>query len=169
MRQFTDMLINRKKIPFLIINVTMLFVGMQKVYSQNADNYLSVSSTIKNVNVNSVSTVENEQVQSDAFRFTIKSKNAGFNIYAYISYYNSSNGYVLPSNMLSIKLNTVSPSRKANFNKIPVTGGNQLIISGTKTNKAAVTYTYNMYMGPLGYDSPPGTYNATIMFTMTPQ
>jgi hypothetical protein len=163
------MLTNIKKIQFLIINVTMLLVGMQKLYSQDANNYLSVSSTIKNVNINSVATVENEQVQTNAFTLTIKSRNDGFNIYAYISYYNSSNGYVLPSDMLAIKLNTVTPSRTANFNEIPITGGNQLIISSTKTNTSTVTYNYNMYIGPLGYDSPPGTYNATIMFTMTDQ
>jgi hypothetical protein len=161
------MLINRKKIQFLIINVTMLLVGMQKLYSQDANNYLSVSSTIKSVNVNSVATVENEQVQTNAFTLTIKAKNNSFNIYAYISYYNSSNGYVLPSDMLSIKLNTVTPARTANFNEIPITGGNQLIISSTKTNNSTVAYSFNMYVGPLGYESPPGTYNATIMFTMT--
>jgi hypothetical protein len=162
------MLQNTKSLRFLVINVFLMLIGMQ-VFSQDVNNYLSVSSSVKNVNLNSVAALETEQIQSNAFAITIKSRNNSFSVYAAISFYSSSNGYVLPSNMLSIKLNNVNPSRTANFNEIPITGGNQLIIQGVKTNTSTVTYTYDMYVGPIGYDSPPGTYNATVLFTLTQQ
>jgi hypothetical protein len=163
------MLQNTKNLRFLLFNVFLMLIGIQTVFSQDTNNYLDVSSSIKNVNLNSVSTLETEQVQSNAFAITIKSRNNSFSVYATISFYSSSNGYVLPSNMLSIKLNNVNPSRTANFNEIPITGGNQLIIQGVKTNTSTVTYTYDMYIGPIGFDSPPGTYNATVLFTLTQQ
>ena len=167
-RQFSDMLQNTKNLRFLLFNVFLMLIGMQ-VFSQDVNNYLSVSSSVKNVNLNSVSALETEQIQPNAFAITIKSRNNSFSVYATISFYSSSNGYVLPSNMLSMKLNNVNPSRTANFNEIPITGGNQLIIQGVKTNTSTVTYTYDMYIGPVGFDSPPGTYNATVLFTLTQQ
>jgi hypothetical protein len=99
----------------------------------------------------------------------VKSAYNNFSIYASISFYSSSNGYTLPPEMLSVKLTSVTPSRTANFNEIPITGGNQLIIQSGRTNTQTVVYTYNMYLGPVGFDTPPGTYNATILFTMTQQ
>jgi hypothetical protein len=162
------MLQNTKNLRFLLFNVFLMLIGMQ-VFSQDVNNYLSVSSSVKNVNLNSVSALETEQIQPNAFAITIKSRNNSFSVYATISFYSSSNGYVLPSNMLSMKLNNVNPSRTANFNEIPITGGNQLIIQGVKTNTSTVTYTYDMYIGPVGFDSPPGTYNATVLFTLTQQ
>ena len=168
-RQFSAMLQNTKKLRFLVFNVILMLIGMQEAFSQDVNNYLSVSSSVKSVNFNSVSALETEQIQPNAFAITIKSRNNSFSVYATISFYSSSNGYVLPSNMLAIKLNNVNPSRSANFNEIPITGGNQLIIQGAKTNTSTVTYTYDMYLGPIGFDSPPGTYNATVLFTLTQQ
>jgi len=156
-----------KIFAFVLINAFVGVIGMQKTYCQDANNYLDVSSNLKSFNLNSVVALETQQVQTNAFAITVKSRNDNFYIYANISFYSSSTGYVLSSDMHSIKLNTVVPSRTANFNKIPITGGSQLIIQGTKTNTSTVTYNYNMYVGPIGFDVPPGTFNTVIVFTMT--
>lgn len=155
-----------KILHYTIINVILSLIGML-AYGQNGNNYLDVASSIKNFNLNSVSALETEQVQSNAFSITVKSKSASFSVYAIISFYNSSNGFILPGGMLNLKLNNVSPSRSANYNEIPISGGNQLIIQSSKTNNNKVTYTFNLHFGPAGYEVPPGTYNATILFTMT--
>jgi len=165
LRHGVDM--QKRKLIGFVINVCLLLFSTQKLYCQNSNNYLEVSSLIKNVNANSVATLENEQVQTNAFAISVKFQ-YNFLVYANISFYSSSNGYVLPSGMLGIKLNTVSPSRTANFNEIPLTGGNQLVISGARAT-SLVTYNYNLNIGPLGFDTPPGTYNATIIFTLTQQ
>ncbi|MEJ7740674.1 MAG: hypothetical protein WKF97_24930 [Chitinophagaceae bacterium] len=130
---------------------------------------MTISSSIRNVNLNNVTALETEQVQANAFSITIQSRHNTFSVYAIISYNSSSNGYVLPLNMYAVKLNNVAPSRTANYSKIPITGNNQVIIQGVRTNNQPVTYTYDMYSGPVGFDTPPGTYNATIIFTMTQQ
>lgn len=169
LRQVIVMLQKRQITVFLISNVIMVLIGMQASFCQDIYNNLAISSTLKNFNLNSVTTLENEQIQTNAFAITILSRHNNFSVYASISFYSSSNGYVLPSGMLSIKLNTVVPSRTANFNDIPITGGNQLIIQGARTGTQAVTYRYNMNVGPMGFDVPPGTFNTTILFTMTQQ
>jgi hypothetical protein len=161
------MTLKRKLFAFALVNVFAGVIGMQKIFCQNADNYLAVVSSLKTFSFNSASTLEAEQIQTNAFAITVKSRNNSFYVYANISNFSSTPGYVLPSDMLSIKLNTVVPSRTANFTKIPVTAGNQLIIQGIRTNTSTVTYNYNMYIGPLGFDVPPGTFTATIVFTMT--
>lgn len=160
------MLQKRNIIGSLVINAALMLFGMQ-VHGQYSNNYFDVSSAVKNVVLNSATALETEQVQTNAFTITVRSVNNGYNVYANIAFYSSSNGYVLPGNMLSIKLNTVTPSRTANFNEIPITGGNQLIIQSSRTGSSAVTYSYNLLIGPLGYDPPPGNYNAVVLFTMT--
>jgi len=151
---------------FLVSNVFMILLGMQTSYCQDYLNYLSISNRLVNFNLSSVSALENRQVQTNAFDIKIKSSYS-FSVYAIISNYYSSTGYVLASNMLSVKLNTVVPSRTANFNDIPISGGNQLIIQGLRTGSQLYTYTFNMNVGPIGFDVPPGSFNATILFTMT--
>jgi hypothetical protein len=161
------MQIKRKISVFLIINVSILLFGMQKIFCQDTNNYLEVASSISAFNLNTVAELETEQIQQSAFTITVKSRNDNFNVYASIYSYNSSNGYVLSSNVLGLKLRTVSPARTANFNKVPITGENQLIIQSTRTNNSSVVYTYDMYVGPVGFDIPPGSLNANILFTMT--
>src|ERR1700754_4967714 len=62
-RQFSVMLQNTKKLRFLVFNVILMLIGMQEAFSQDGNNYLDISSSIKNVNFNSVSTLETEQIQ----------------------------------------------------------------------------------------------------------
>jgi hypothetical protein len=162
------MLKKRKRMAFLAINVIIALIGMQSAFCQDNMNYLVVSSRLSNFNMNSISTLESQEVQTNAFDITVKSK-SDFFVYALISYYYSSTGYVLPPGMMSIRLNTVVPSRPANFNEIPISGGNQLIIMGARTHPGTVKYTYNMNVGPIGFDVPPGTFNATVLFTMSQQ
>jgi hypothetical protein len=161
------MQIKNKISVFLIINVTLLLFGMQKLFSQDYYNYLDVESSVTTFNLNTVAELETEQVQTNAFTITIRSRFDNFNVYASIYSNYSSTGYVASSNGLAIKLRSVSPSRTANFNKVPITGSNQLIIQSTRTNNSSVVYTYDMYVGPVGFDIPPGSFNATILFTMT--
>jgi len=165
-RQVITMLQKSQITVFLASNVLIALLGMQVSFSQDYQNYLAVTSRLTNFNLSSVATLEARQVQTNAFDIKIRSV-YNFSVYALISNYYSSTGFVLDSDMLSIKLNTVVPSRTANFNEIPISGGNQLIIQGVRTTTQVVTYTYNMMVGPMGFEVPPGTFNATILFTMT--
>ena len=73
----------------------------------------------------------------------------------------------MPASMLDIKLNTVSPSRSANYNTITLSTNNQRIIQSTSTGSGSVSYAYNLIVGPVGYDYPPGNQIFTILLTTT--
>ena len=116
--------------------------------------------------MNSSSKLENEQVSVNAFSISISTRSS-FSVYAKVSNINSSSGVTMPASMLDIKLNTVSPSRSANYNTITLSTNNQRIIQSTSTGSGSVSYAYNLIVGPVGYDYPPGNQIFTILLTTT--
>ena len=119
-----------------------------------------------NFNFNTSATLENAQVSVNAFPLSVYSF-YNFSVYAKVSSVSSSSGVTMPASMMAIKLNTVSPSRSANFNPITLSTNNQQIIQSNSTLFWYVTYSYNLIVGPVGYDYPPGNQIFNILFTLT--
>lgn len=119
-----------------------------------------------NFNFNTSSSLENAQVSVNAFSISIYSFYS-FSVYAKVSSVSSSSGVTMPASMVAVKLNTVSPSRSANFNPITLSTNNQQIIQSNSTLFWYVTYTYNLIIGPVGYTYPPGNQIFNILFTLT--
>lgn len=119
-----------------------------------------------NFTFNTPSSLENAQVSVNAFSISVYSFYS-FSVYAKVSSVSSSSGVTMPASMAAIKLNTVSPSRSANFNPITLSTNNQQIIQSNSTLFWYVTYTYNLIIGPVGYNYPPGNQIFNILFTLT--
>jgi len=114
-----------------------------------------------------VSSIETQQVNTNAFQIAVNSKASNtFSILAKVSSSTSSTGTPLPASMLAVRLNSVSPAVTANYNIITLSTTDQLLQQVT-TNNNSSTFNYDLLSGPVGYNYAPGTYNLTILFTMT--
>jgi hypothetical protein len=71
-------------------------------------------------------------------------------------------------NSLGVKLNSAPSGQTGNFNDIYLSTIDQLIIQGSSTTGTNLhVWTYNLLLKPLGYTIKPGSYNFTLLFTMT--
>lgn len=155
---------NTPRPEFLLrfLNVFILLFLISDLYSQT----VQVQTGQTNFTFNSSGTLENAQVSVNAFSFSVSTRSS-FSVYAKVSNVNSSSGVTMPASMLGIKLNTVSPSRSANYNTITLSTNNQRIIQSTSTGSGSVNYTYNLIAGPVGYDYPAGSVVFNILLTIT--
>ncbi|MBE7172314.1 MAG: hypothetical protein INR73_17130 [Williamsia sp.] len=144
------------------LNAFLLLFLVSDAWSQS----IQLQTGQTNFNFNTSSTLENAQVSVNAFSLSVYSF-SNFSVYAKVSSVSSSSGVTMPASMVAIKLNTVSPSRSANFNPITLSTNNQQIIQSYYTLFWYVTYTYNLIIGPIGYDYPPGNQIFNILFTIT--
>ena len=144
------------------LNVFILLFLISDLYSQT----VQVQTGQTNFTFNSSSTLENAQVSVNAFSVSVSTRSS-FSVYAKVSNVSSSSGVTMPASMLGIKLNTVSPSRSANYNTITLSTNNQRIIQSTSTGSGSVSYTYNLIAGPVGYDYPAGSLVFNILLTIT--
>lgn len=141
--------------------------------AQNKNNYLQATSFNTTYSLNSSSTLETQQVRSNAFQLTIVSKNYNnFNIYAKVSSSTGPNGSGLPPSMFSLRLNYVTPVVIASYNTYALKNTDQLIQAVSTiwpfwNIYSTITFSYDLLLGPVGYDYPAGTYLTTILFTMT--
>ena len=119
-----------------------------------------------NFTCNSSASLENAQVSVNAFSISVYSPST-FSVYAKVQNVSSSSGVLMPASMLAMKLNTVSPSRSANYNTFTLGTNNQQIIQSTNTGSRYVTYSYNLIAGPVGYNYPPGSQLFNMLFTLT--
>ena len=133
---------------------------------QNKNNYLLLTASNTGFTLTNASSIETQQVNTNAFQIAVTSKaSSTFSILAKVSSTTSSTGTPLPASMLAVRLNSVSPTVTANYNTIALSTTDQLLQQVTTTNSS--TFNYDLLLGPVGYNYAPGTYNLTILFTMT--
>ncbi len=154
-----------KPFPKFWLHLLNAFLGLFLVSGAKAQ-IIQVTQGQTNFTCNSSSTLENAQVAVNAFSVAVFSFYS-FSVYVKVSNVSSSAGAAMPASMLAVKLNTVSPSRTANYNTFTLSTNNQQLIQSTNTGLRYVTYTYNLIAGPVGYDYPPGSQLFNVLFTLT--
>lgn len=155
----------KKNIIPILVSVLMNLSGIP-ARSQNSNNKIQVSASATNFTMASASSLENAQTLTSAFTLAVFSKSGKCSIYGNVSASSTTSSTPMPASVLALQLNTISPAMAANFNVIPLSLVNQLLFqSANKFNEEDLTY--NLILGPVGYDYAPGTYSFTILFTMT--
>lgn len=146
---------------------------MSAAKAQNKNNYVNVNAYSTSFSLASVTDLETQKIKSNAFQIMAVSKsNDQFNLYARVSSSTSSTGTQMPASLLSVKLNSINPALSASYNTITLSTNDQLI-QQIQTSwlfwlfYSSITLNYDLQLGPVGYDYPPGNYNFTILFTMT--
>jgi len=143
------------------------------VSGQNKNNNLVVNSYNTSFTLSNATALETQQVKSNAFQVMVSSKNNNkFSVYGKVSSSTSSTGTNLPPSVLSVKLNSVTPSVIVNYNTITLSYSDQLLqqvqTSGSFWNTySSINFDYDLLLAPVGYDYPPGNYLLTLLFTMT--
>lgn len=129
--------------------------------------YLQVS-TLRNLNfnVNRASHFDRTRTKSYAIQLKLRSKNQNASVYARITNYNA------PKNapgLIPIALEHKSNTAKNEYgliNTLKLTTSNQRLFAIKKNNQDATFY-YDFVFQPIDYTYPEGTYEYTILFTMT--
>lgn len=144
----------------------MLLFCITTASGQNKNNNIQLTANNTGFSITNVSAIETQQAHTNAFQISVTSKASNtFSILARVSSSTSSTGTPLPASMLAVRLNSVSPTVTANYNTITLSSTDQLLQQVTTSNSP--TFNYDLLAGPVGYDYAPGTYNLTILFTMT--
>lgn len=155
------------KIRLFVINVLVILVWTTTALGQNKNNNIELTAINTGFNLTNASALETQQVKTNAFQIVATSKsNNNFRIFAKVSSSTSSTGTPLPASMLAVRLNSVSPTVTANFNTITLNTSDQLL-QQINTTSSPITFNYDLLAGPIGYSYAPGTYNLTMLFTMT--
>src|SRR5690349_5705661 len=155
------------KIRLFVIHIVVILFFTTTALGQNKNNQIELAAINTGFNLNNASALENQQVKTNAFQIVATSKsNNNFRIFAKVSSSTSSTGTPLPASMLAVRLNSVSPTVTANFNTITLSASDQLLQQINTTN-SPITFNYDLLAGPVGYTYAPGTYNLTMLFTMT--
>jgi hypothetical protein len=141
---------------------------------QNRSNYMDLNSYNTAFSLATAADLETQKVKSNAFQIEVVSRNNDqFNLYARVSSASSSTGTQMPATMLSVKLNSINPALNASYNTITLSNNDQLLQQITTPwlfwllYYSTITLNYDLQLGPVGYDYPPGNYNFTVLFTMT--
>jgi len=157
---------------FLRITVVLFicFANEYHTFGQNKDNYIALTTTPLDFNLNSTFGLENEQVIRNAITINVESTKA-YTVFVRVSNMSSNTGTPIPPNMLSIQLSGSAESSKSFpiTTRIYLSQTDQLIIRDRDRTdkKAGDFFYYDYYFGPLGYEYAPGNYNFTLLFTMT--
>lgn len=129
---------------------------------------IDVTSSPINFNLNSANSLETQQIVPQALRISADYWFNSYRVYAKVYSSSSSTSTPIPINLLGIKLRSVSPANsKANYNTLYLSTNNQLLIQAQGGWYGTDNWTYDMVLDPVGYGILPGTYNFTILFTMT--
>lgn len=144
------------------VNALLLLFLVPETYCQSIQLKIGQTSLV----LNTAATLEKAQVSLNAISISVLSSNS-FSVYAKVSSVSSSSGIAMPASMLALKLNTVSPSRTANYNTITLSTNNQLVIQSYSTGGSYITYAFNLVTGPVGYSYPPGSQLFNVLLTLT--
>jgi hypothetical protein len=156
------------KFKYILITLIFLGLGIVKSYAQNSNNYLQVAATNVSFSLNSVTALESTSTISNSFKVTCRSRNGAYSVYLKISARSQSTTTPIAYNSLGVKLNSAPSGQTGNFNDIYLSTIDQLIIQGSTTSGNNLhVWTYNLLLKPLGYTIKPGSYNFTLLFTMT--
>jgi hypothetical protein len=152
------------------ISITLIFLGLAivKTSAQNASNYILLTPTNVSFNIGTAAALEATTTITNSFKVTCRSRNGIYTVYLKISARSQSTNTPIPYNSLGVKLNAAPTGVSGNFNEIYLSTIDQLIIQGPGTSGTRVhDWTYNLLLKPLGYNIKPGSYNFTLLFTMT--
>ena len=155
------------KIRLHVIPVFVMMFLATTARCQNKNNQIELTAINTGFNLTNASALETQQVKTNAFQIVATSKsNNNFRIFSRVSSSTSSTGTPLPASMLAVRLNSVSPTVTANFNTITLSTSDQTLQT-INTTSSPITFNYDLLAGPIGYSYAPGTYNLTMLFTMT--
>jgi hypothetical protein len=153
---------------YILITLILSGFGIVKSAAQNSNNYMTVTPTAVSFTLNTATALESNSTITNAFTIVNRSRNGAYSVYVKISARSQSTTTPIPYNSLGVKLNTAPTGQTGNFNSIYLSTFDQLIIQGTTTSgNATHSWKYNLLLKPLGYSIMPGSYNFTLLFTMT--
>ena len=156
------------KFKYIIIAAIFSAFSIVKSQAQNSNNYMTVTPTSVSFSLTSATAIESNQSITNAFTIVNRSRNGTYSVYVKISARSQSTTTPIPYNSLGVKLNTAPAGQTGNFNNIYLSTIDQLIIQGTATSgNGTHSWKYNLLLKPLGYSIKPGSYNFTLLFTMT--
>ena len=140
-------------------------------FAQDSRNYLQVNvNTGLNFNINDPNELLTQQVLYNAFKFEIRNRDRDCTVTVKLHSYNTSSGYYPSVSPLQVQHQSNNSPKISYINTQPVTvSTNDEVLFVKGKNGGKHSFFYNMILAPLGYDFPPGNYNFTLMFTMTPQ
>ncbi len=156
-----------------LIYFIVLFAGCGQLKAQNADNHMVVqANTALNFMITSPADLETEQVLPNAIKLSVKSKQVGCSIFARLSNFTAPAGYYSASSPLALEwsFDTSNKDYDLNKNKISLSASDVFLFSQKKKvggGNDDFDYYYNLILDAPGYNFVPGTYNFTILFTMT--
>jgi hypothetical protein len=139
------------------------------VKGQNSTNYLSVSQLPLSPSLTSIFDLENEKIVTEGITLYVRSVRSYF-VFARVTNRSSSNGMLLPANLIKLFLNrsVESPNSRPVRSQIILSDVDQKVLEDpNRTLSTGDFYYYNFHFGPIGFDYPPGNYSMTILFTMT--
>lgn len=155
---------------FKYILFTLIFCGFNivKTSAQNNNNFITVTPSNVSFSLNSAAALEANSTITNAFTIVNKSRGGAYSVYVKISARSQSTSTPIPYNSLGVKLNTAPAGQTGNFNNIYLSTFDQLIIQATATSgNGTHSWKYDLLLKPLGYSIMPGSYNFTLLFTMT--
>lgn len=129
---------------------------------------MTVTPVAVSFSLSTAAALEANSTITNAFTIVNKSRGGAYSVYVKVSARSQSTNTPIPYNSLGVKLNTAPTGQTGNFNNIYLSTFDQLILQGTgTTGNGTHTWRYNLLLKPLGYNIKPGSYNFTLLFTMT--
>lgn len=150
-------------ISFSLIQSVLLFAQTK------GNNIVVTSSNITFPNLTTYTQIETEQSILNAIGVTVKSGGA-YHMYVRVSNMTTTSTTPPVVSLMKIQLasSTVGSTTTPTTGKLTLSATDQqLSVCTFKTSNTGDVYSYNIFFGPLGYNYAPGTYNFTLLFSMT--
>lgn len=142
------------------------------VVAQNSNNYVTVIENVTlNFRINSVSEIENDQTTDNAININFRNKDKTRSIYARIVSFTGPTGFSVASPYpIQIQHANNNSSNESNLVTTPITLTNtsQRLFTQVKRSSYLFQFTYDVIQKATNWNFPPGAYNFTIEFSMSP-
>lgn len=137
--------------------------------AQNQDNFLQVNAnTTLNFIIDDPQDIETTQTLQNAIAIQVRSKKDNCIITAKLNAFTYPPSFMPNSSMLALDWTSDNSNKEYELNTNPVSLETvDKVLFKQKKHPHTFTYNYDLLLSPTGYQMVPGTYNFTILFTMT--
>ena len=151
--------------------IASVLQAQQAIAQPDHRNNLAITSSLLLHTFNSAQDLEQPRIINNAIRLALESSRSQASVYVRVSSMYGTSGTPMPPSNLKLELSATTASgswlSNVNYNDIPLSFTDQLLFVQGRRNNSVYYYDYNLKLGPIGYDTPPGWYFYTILFTMT--
>lgn len=158
-----------ERISFIVLAIVLSNLSCR---GQDANNYIDINAnTSLNYWTNSVNEIESDQTISNAITIKFKNKQKTRHVYARISSFTSPTGFSVASPYpLQLKHAYNNSSNESNLvtAALTLTNTDQRLFTQTKSSGTLFQFTYDLIFRATNWSYPPGNYNFTILFTLSP-